>query len=106
MKSKRVLFLVIIFVFSHYLHYKWNQIRNPFYNTVFSTPKLPIRFYYINIGDSRAKVEQIIGRPLSNFGGRVNYSKSANKFWGYSTVYFQIEYINDTVAAKFYAVDD
>ncbi len=101
--KKLLLFItvMVLFVLSHYVQYEINRIRNPFYNTVYSVPDLPMKFYQVDRGDHRLAVEHLIGRPLFHRDSYEYYSLCGTE--GFMTnlcTIFQIRYQNDTVAEK------
>jgi len=108
MKRQHIFFIALILICTHYIHYKLNQIRKPFYNTVFSVADLPVKFYKINNGDSRSYVDSLLGKPLSDYNNEIfNYSERGNCFFFNNIcTYFQIFYENDTVVDKRVVIDD
>lgn len=79
----------------------------PFHNTVFSVPDLPVKFYQVNVGDKRAVVEQLIGKPFYTRDGYTGYSTPGNElFWSNFNVVFQVKYNADTVVEKRVIQDD
>lgn len=108
MKRAFMISFILILVVSHYFHYKINQVRRPFYNTVFSSSNLPLKFYKINVGDRRIIVDSLLGSPLSNYDNEVfNYSERGTSFpFNNVCTYFQIIYKNDTVVEKRIVLDD
>jgi len=105
MKKEWIVFWVLLFSASHFLHYKWNQMNSFLYNTVFSLPQTPKEFYTINIGESRKEVEKRIGKALSQEGNKYYYSEKKSRF-EINAVWFSVTYDHDTVASRRVFFDD
>lgn len=108
MRKKVWILILLLLIISHIIHYQVNKIRQPFYNTEFSVKDLPLKFYKINVGDSKSIVEQQIGKPFSIYNKDIyNYSERGGEIlFGNYCAYFQILYHNDTVLEKRIIFDD
>lgn len=107
MKKKHLIYFILVLLITHYLHYKLNRIRQPFYNTIFSVPDLPTKFTFINVEDTKQAVQNRVGLPLNIDGNRYYYSQRGNEvILNREYAFFWITFNNDTVSGKNIFFDD